>query len=97
MADHQIVCTELKYPTQHRHIVAVGVGTLAHKADARWTVDQVRSALARGDRFHTVSPSTGRVAYVEAYNCPCGYRTIKSRADSVTDNNLDNLRACNWS
>jgi hypothetical protein len=52
--------------------------------------------IRRGEQFYTVSPSTGAIAYVEPYDCWSGYRTIRSKPDQVTDNNLDSLRACNW-
>lgn len=95
MSSYQIVCSELQNPTQHRHIVAVGTGEPT-RASRRWTVTEVRTALRSGDRFYTVSPSTGKVANVEAFDCACGYKTIRSTADAVVDNNLDNLRACRF-
>src|SRR5207248_3259495 len=75
---NRIVCTELKYPTEHRHIVAVGIGTDPNKASNRWTVEQVRSALLKGTRFYTQSLSTGKIANVERFDCSCGYKTIRS-------------------
>src|SRR4051794_25963189 len=95
MATYQIVCVETEHP--HRHITHVGTGTDPDKASTRWTVAQVRSALFNGDRFYTVSPSTGKQADVEAYDAYVnGYvvYTIRSTSDAVYDNNLDNLRIC---
>jgi Protein of unknown function (DUF3892) len=97
MASYRIVCVETEHP--HRHILAVGTGDDPSSANSRWTVQQVRNALANGDRFYTVSPSTGLTADVKADDCNiggCTVKTIRSHADAVTDNNLDNLRVCSW-
>jgi hypothetical protein len=38
-----------------------------------------------------------KVALVEKFTCGRCWRThIRSAPDAVTDNNLDNLRRCNW-
>jgi hypothetical protein len=97
MAAYQIVCVETEHP--HRHITRVGTGTDPDSANKQWTVSEVRAALLDGDRFHTVSPSTGKTADVRADDCRingCTVETIRSRADAVSDNNLDNLRVCRW-
>lgn len=92
MTEYQVVCVTLLYPAQHRHIV--GVGTADSYASLRWTVDDVWSAIARGDRFYT-SDSRGRRAQVDRWEChTCGLRTLRTRADAVTDNNLDRLPQC---
>jgi hypothetical protein len=95
MAAHRIVCVNTEHP--HRHIVKVGTGTTADKYSRIWTVKEVREALANGDRFYTVSPSTGKEADVKADDCKvggCTVKTIRSKADAVTDNNLDNMGSC---
>ena len=97
MSDYRIVCTEQKKPTHHNHIMGVGTGDDPSKASQRWTVQEVRDAIARGHRFYTVGLRSGKVAFVERFDCSCGVKTIRSRPDAVTDNNLDNLRTCNWS
>jgi hypothetical protein len=97
MAAYRIVCVETEHP--HRHITQVGTGSDAGHANERWTVQQVRTALFNGDRFYTVSPSTGKTADVRPDDCPvtgCTVKTIRSKADAVPDNNLDNLRVCSW-
>lgn len=97
MAASRIVCVNTEHP--HRHIVKVGTGSDPSKASKRWTVAEVRKALENGDRFYTVSPSTGKEADVKADDCKiggCTVKTIRSKADAVTDNNLDNLRICVW-
>lgn len=97
MANHRIVCCDFQTvtPTRHEHITGVGTGADPEKATQRWTVTQVRAAM-KTDRFYTISPSTNGVAIATAYTCGCGYETIRSSPDSVTDNNLDHLRACSW-
>lgn len=99
MATKRIVCTEQSNPPAagHGHIMAVGIGPDPSRAENRETVTQVRTNLANGDVYYTVSPSTNAVALVYAYDCSCGVRTIRSASDAVTDNNLDYLRLCNFS
>jgi hypothetical protein len=95
--EYQIVCAERL--ESHEHITHVGTGTDAQTATKRWTVQAVRTALENGDRFYTVSPSTDRVADVRAYDAVVDGRTvetIRSSADAVEDNNLDNIRVCRW-
>ena len=91
MTAYQVVCVETEEP--HEGILAVGTsedgGT---RATARWSVAKVRAAIKKGHRFYTVSPSTGDEADVELYG-----DGIRTDPDAVTDNNLDNLRACKWS
>jgi hypothetical protein len=95
MSDYRIVCVNTEHP--HRHILKVGTGTKADQYSRTWTVKEVRDALEAGDRFYTVSPSTGKEADVRADTCKepnCTVKTIRSKADAVTDNNLDNIGAC---
>lgn len=95
MSSHRIVCVNTEHP--HRHIIKVGTGTTAEHYSRTWTVKEVREALKGGDRFYTVSPSTGKEADVKADNCNingCTVETIRSKADAVTDNNLDNIPSC---
>lgn len=100
MSRYRIVCTEqepMSQPTTHAHIVAVGTGTDPDKADSRWSLQQVLNAMGNGDVFYTQGKQSGRIAKVERQNCrACGRAIIRSAADSVTDNNLDSLRRCNW-
>lgn len=90
----KIACVELKYPTEHRHIISVGVGY--NSPPERRSVDLIRAQLAAGETFYTVSPSSRNVALVYPFDCACGYKTIKSAADAEIDNNLDYLTACPW-
>jgi len=100
MSDYRIVCTNQEpchLSTHQAHIVAVGTGNDPAKASDRWTLDQVLAAMNLGDRFYTQGVQSGKTALVEPYECGRCRRTyIRSRPDSVQDNNLDNLRVCNW-
>ncbi len=101
MARYRIVCTNQEpasEPHDVAHITYVGTGNNPSGADKRWSVGQVRSAIDNGDTFYTKSTSTGKTAEVEKYECGhCGYKTLRTNPDDQTDNNLDDLRECNWS
>lgn len=101
MARYRIVCTEqqpVHQPTTHAHIVAVGTGTDPKKATKRWKLSEALNAMNNGDSFYTQGTTSGKAARVEKYGCPkCGRTYIRSTRDAVHDNNLDNLRRCNWS
>jgi hypothetical protein len=95
MAGYRIVCVRTEHP--HRHVVAVGTGDEPGVADWRWPLDEVRRALAAGDSFYTVSPTTGRCAGVRIDRCKaagCAARTIRSAQDAVEDNQLESLPPC---
>lgn len=98
MGPFRVVCTTqepINLPVSHRHIVAVGTGSDPDKYTDRWTLAQVITAIESGTVFFTVSPSTGAVALVQVVSCwHCNRKIIRSAADAVTDNNLDNLRFC---
>jgi Protein of unknown function (DUF3892) len=94
---YQIVCVNTEHP--HRHIIRVGTGHGSGLAERLWSVEEVRRALDENNAFFTVSPSTNRIAYVHVDDCPepgCTVQTIQTYPDAVPDNNLDNLRECNW-
>lgn len=94
--EYRIVCTEqTNVNPHHGHIHHVGTGPNPASAANRWTVAEVRKALADGHVFYTRGERSGQVALVRAYTC-CGIETIKSAPDAVLDNNLDNLRTCSW-
>jgi len=98
MTRYRIVCTvqePLDKPHDAAHIVSVGTGTDPNKASNNWTLKQVLDSMDLGNSFYTKSPSTGKEASVNKYECKtCQRTTIRSSADAVTDNNLDNLRKC---
>jgi len=102
MARYRIVCTEQE-PADHApkfaHIVAVGTGTDAGSATKRWTVQEVWDAIDREDTFYTKGERSGKVAEVEKWTCQtCSppRKTLRSLPDAVEDNNLDDLRTCQW-
>jgi hypothetical protein len=83
----KITCVKTEHP--HRHIVSVEAGGITY------TVNEVIDKLAAGWTFYTVSPVTNDVVLVHKYKCwQCDVTTLKSAADAVTDNNLDNLPVC---
>jgi hypothetical protein len=93
----RIVCTTKSTHTSpigrvHVHVVTVGVGT-PEAYTGTYTVAQVRTMLVAGWTFYSASPSTQKLAYVEAFAC-CGIQTLRSARDAVQDNNLDNLPTC---
>ena len=97
MTRYRIVCTEQEPANnpRHSHIVAVGVGITTENATQRLTKSQVIEGINKGDAFYTQGNSSGRIAEVEKYYCtPCKSEHIRSKQDSVSDNNLDNLRVC---
>jgi hypothetical protein len=85
ITDYRVVCV-----VKGERITGVGTGT-EEVADTRWSVAGVRIAIKEGHRFYTVSPSTGDEADVELNE-----DGIRTDPDKVTDNNLENLRACRW-
>ena len=101
MATYRIVCTDQEpsgHSKQHVHIVAVGIGDDPSKVQRKWTLDEVLSAIDRGDLFYTKGMNTGKVAIVEKYTCvPCRRVHIRSVADKVTDNDLNRMRRCSES
>jgi hypothetical protein len=100
MTTYRIVCTEQQLawqPPKHAHIVAVGTGTDPDKASQRLTLAEVIQMMDNGNRFYTQGVKTGKTAWVEKYWCShCRQYHIRSNADAIADNNLDNLRYCNW-
>lgn len=84
MADYRITCVT---ETGSR-ITAVGIGNDAEAYEYAMTVDAVHAAILNGDTFHTVGAESGKRAEVETYV------VIRTKGDSVTDNNLDSLPGC---
>lgn len=87
-------------PTNHAHIVAVGVDTDSDGyADERHELQSVVRAIESGAHtYYTYGQSSGKVALVEAIKCPshCGETIIRSSPDCTKDNNLDYIRRCSW-
>lgn len=99
MAIHEVVC--VNHATSpggtHQHISHLGVGNTSGYS-ARITVAQAIANLRSpyGDRYYTVSPTTGRRAEVIEGGCEvCGQRPyVRTTADNITDNNLSQLGSC---
>jgi hypothetical protein len=66
MPSYRIVCVNTEHP--HRNIVAVRTSWGRSS-----TVEEVRKALANGDRFYTVS-STGAPSVFHTQDLPCPRR-----------------------
>ena len=98
MTSYRIVCTKQEptnEPPAHAHIVAVGTGTTSDGYDRKWSLAEILQAMRRGDTFYTIGRRSGKRAQVESYACTLCHRThIRSGADRVEDNNLDNLSSC---
>src|SRR5690348_7152970 len=94
MSAIRIVCTEQTGCSTGGHILAVGTGDDSSRANGRWTVAEVWSAIDTGQTFYTYGG--GKVALVNKYRCGCGLRSLRSAADATTLNNLDSLRLCSW-
>jgi hypothetical protein len=97
MAEYRIVCT-LQSPTcnplESAHIVNVGTGD-QQGYSRLWTVSEVYVSMDLGNKFYTISPSSGKRANVYKYQCnKCGKPTLRSASDNKWDNNLDSLPVC---
>src|SRR5437764_725820 len=99
MATYQVVCvnTAQSANSNHEHIVTLGLGS-GSTWYSRITVTEAITQLRNpwGDRYYTISPSTGARAEVIEGECErCGGRPyVRTTADGVRDNNLLSLGAC---
>jgi hypothetical protein len=97
MTQHRIIGTRqesFETPRRHAHVVIVGTEKLAGYSKL-WTITQVYNAMDKGDTFYTCGETSQKMAAVQKYSCPlCDESTLRSAPDAVTDNNLDNLPAC---
>lgn len=96
---YRIVCT-IQEPRQanhdHARIIEVGTGSDPDKTPQRWALGEVLEAIAKNDVFYT-RDREGNTAKVIPILCnTCNRWWIKSTPDATTNNNLDNLRSCNW-
>jgi hypothetical protein len=97
VATYQVDCVNKVTTGNHDHITHLGVrnGSGWQQRLALWEVlAQIRNPY--GDRYYTVSPTTGRVAWVVEGGCEvCGQRPyVRTTADGISDNNLSYLRIC---
>jgi hypothetical protein len=92
---HFITCVNRASTLFHQHVTGAGLGDALGYYRERISVEAVRTAIRQGDRFYTVSPTTGKAALVELHDCPsCKAPTTRSTPDWVTDNNVDNISIC---
>lgn len=100
MAKYRIVCTTqepIGESHDRAHIVDVGIGVDPYQAEYRFSLSEVIHRMDKGDIFYTKGIVSNKTALVEKYYCQyCRRWHIRSAADAVSDNNLDNLRRCNW-
>jgi hypothetical protein len=99
MAVHRVICvnTETTPNGTHRHIAHLGLGN-----EGGWyqriTVAEAVAQLHNpwGDRYYTISPTTGQRAEVIEAGCEvCNQRPyVRTTADGVHDNNLLALTFC---
>jgi hypothetical protein len=89
MSTYRIKCVTKNAAAGHEHIIGVGVAGESKPL----TVTEVYARMHQADIFYTVSPSSGSIAVVHRDEC-CGIATLRSGADAVLDNNLDNLDPC---
>jgi hypothetical protein len=95
MTQYLIDCVAAEH--HHSHIVSARVrkwtGTTYEDASTM-TVAAVRSKIAEGDLFQTYSPTAKKFAKGSKDTCHahgCTVATVRSEADAVADNNLDNM------
>jgi Protein of unknown function (DUF3892) len=101
MADYQIVCvvhqTTRTLVGTHDHIVRVGTKDAGSRSVTTLAVEDVLTYMTLGHRFYTVGTESRVEADVEPFTCTCDFRTIRTKPDAETDNNLDALPECDAS
>jgi hypothetical protein len=98
MAQYRIICANRKpcsTGSSHTHIIAVGTGTDGQRATINWTVNEVLSAMQKGDTFYIEGENTGEIIIVGPRDCyRCGRTFIRPTEDQVADNSLADLPNC---
>lgn len=77
------------------HVETVAVRSTLQQGVQHLAVVELLGLLARDVRFYTVAdqPLPGTIGHVEGAVCPsCGAQTIRSRAGTVRDAQLDSFR-----
>ena len=99
MAEYQVTCVNMAPLSDgsHSHITHLGLGGSGgwrNRITVSEAISQLRSPY--GDRYYTVSPSTGRRADVIVGSCEtCDQRPyVRTTADRTSDNNLLSLPNC---
>src|SRR5215203_2570442 len=98
MARYRIICTNQEpsnVSNDRAHIVVVGTVSSTSTNVKFWLLKEVPAAMDNGDTFYTLGEQSRKTAEVEKYKCGnCLETHIRSDADAVKDNNLDNLPTC---
>jgi hypothetical protein len=97
--EHLVVCVNkaLSVGATHEHITHLGLGDAAGYRSRITVAEAIRQLrMPFGDRYYTVSPTTGRRAEVIEGGCEaCGQRPyVRTTADGISDNNLNSLTYC---
>jgi hypothetical protein len=97
--EHRVICVNKTRGVlaSCEHITNLGLGDESGYYQ-RITVDEVLRQIRNpfGDRYYTVSPTTGARAEVIEGQCEvCGGRPyVRTTADGIRDNNLNSLTLC---
>ncbi len=99
MAIYHVICVN-KTPSQdgsHEHIAWLGLGDASgwqSRVSVGDAIHQLRSPY--GDRYYTISPTTGTRAEVIEGDCEVchGRPYVRTTADGIRDNNLSKLDHC---
>lgn len=84
-------------PHDATHMILVGIEAAQNNYHDMKELKDILRLIDEGHSFYTESLSTGRRASVHTYDCKtCGRTTIRSAADSIQDNNLENLPGCRF-
>jgi hypothetical protein len=94
---YHVVCVNKTPSGSHEHITNLGLGTPSawnRRITVAEAIQNLRSPT--GDRYYTVSPTTGVEADVIEGGCEtCGERPyVRTTADGIRDNNLSTLVFC---
>lgn len=100
MATYRVVCVRRAQSgtnPSHHHLTHLGLQDISGRRSeitVQAAVNQVRSQF--GDRYYTISASTGARADVIGGECEaCGQRPyVRTTADGIRDNNLSALSNC---
>lgn len=84
----RIVRARSDYPTQHRHVTAVGV--LDDVETIEMPIELVRKAMRHGESFLAEGPD-GRTSVVEEFDCWCGFATIRSTMAMTLASDVEHL------
>jgi hypothetical protein len=88
----RVVCAKLETQTGHWHASNIGTRAATDRCE-KWSVADVRAAMSAGVVFYTCDDE-GKASLISAYDCFCGYCTIRTPVDAVPENDLQVLPTC---